>query len=34
VEGSSTTREDGRFAYWATPFVPPTWLVYLPLVIR
>jgi hypothetical protein len=34
VEGSSTTREDGRFAYWATPFVPPTRLVYLPLVIR
>lgn len=35
VEGFSPTREDGRFAYWATPFVPPPpLLVYLPLVTR
>ncbi len=36
VEGFSIVgREDGRFAYWATPFVPPPpLLVYLPLVTR
>lgn len=34
VEGSSAIREDGRFAYWATPFIPPPLLFYLPLVTR
>jgi hypothetical protein len=37
VEGANSNREDGRFTYWATPYVPlyvpPPPPVYLPLVM-